>query len=550
MGRGWGWGLFLVPLCLAACGKGHKSVDKDKRKKEEPPIVQSVDLGAGDTTVYKSSDPKAPVSFTVKWEKGGFKAAKSGIETGHLITVTGDLFSNGKKGSDYQADRGDAVREQRLLTMTGNVKLRAVDGKGTMNAPKAEYRGDIGLVRAMGGVTAKGPFGTLSGVPELWATPDLNTIGTPDMVSKKLKVPALVALAATAATGSPKLQNNDYSLTGAVSTKLENLPSGRRVTASPKPGSPIVVTIASRGLVFRFSSTVVVDFTAKGFEVSHMTSSGTVNVVQTAKDGVTTIDGRSPEYDWKPGVETANLDLDGPVKIVQSTKVKSAKGGLVPQTTTTKGDKGRAVLVNKPTGGQDGLKSATLSGNVTIDVSEVDGQAFSGSGSRLVYTPSGDTADVEMGGRTRIVSESKTEAGSRTVISQGNRATAVLLSGAASGANPLKDAVLDGDVTIDVTGSNGETFKGSGDRVVYTAVGAGAKAVMTGTLKFFGDAQNFLGNVTDVDTAVMTIGRKGWETVETSNSDGKPTTTTIEKKPGAPAAPSKAPVKRKKGGKP
>ncbi|RYG24706.1 hypothetical protein EON82_09780 [bacterium] len=525
--------LFLFPFALTACGKpaGEKNAKTGKPKKEDPPILQSVEMGAGRTTVYKSKDPNSPVSFTVRWEKGGFKADKEGIDTGHLTTVSGDLYSNGKKSSDYQADRGDADKDKKRLTMTGDVTLRSADGKGTLTSPKAEYRGDVGLVRAMGGVTAKGSFGTLSGVPEVWATPDLKTIGTPDMVSKSLKLPALVALAATAATGSARLQGDNYGAKGVASTKIENLAAGRRLTLVPSPGTPIVVTLQNRGLVFRFSSPVVVDFAAKGTDVRHMTSSGTVNVVQTAKGGVTTIDGRSPEYDWKPGAATADLDLDGPVKIVQTTKVKNAKGALVPQTTTTKGDKGRAVLINKPAPDQDGLKSATLSGNVTIDVSEVDGQAFSGSGSRLVYTPSGETAGVEIGGRTRIVSESKTESGSRTVISQGNRASATLVSDPAAGTNPLKNAVLDGDVTIDVTGSNGDTFKGSGDRIVYSAVGAGARAVMTGALKFFGDVEKYVGNLTDADTAVMMISQKGWETIETSNSGGKPTTTTIEKKP-------------------
>ena len=93
--------------------------------------------------------------------------------------------------------------------MTDDVVLQSIDKANTLNAPKIEYRGDVKLVRAMGGVTANGPFGTLSGVPELWATPDLRLIGTPDMVSQKLKIPALVALAATAATGSPRFQKGD-----------------------------------------------------------------------------------------------------------------------------------------------------------------------------------------------------------------------------------------------------------------------------------------------------------------------------------------------------
>jgi hypothetical protein len=258
-----------------------------------------------------------------------------------------------------------------------------------------------------------------------------------------------------------------------------------------------------------------------------MTTSGPVRLVQSTGQGVTTINGNGVEYDWKLGAETANLDMGGPVKIVRAAKVKNEAGQTVEQTTTTKGNKGRAILVNKPKGNEDGLKSATLTGDVTIDVSEVDGQTFSGKGERMVYLPNGETASVEVTGRTTMSSVSRKDDASRTVVSQGDRGTAILIAKPKPGGNPLKNATLVGNVAIDVSGSNEEKFQGSGDRLVFTAEGEGGRAVMTGALKFSGDAAEFVGNVSGVDTAIMTIGKKGWETIETKNSGGKPTNTTI-----------------------
>lgn len=517
--------LLLLSLCLAACAKPKKP-EGDKPKKEDKPIIGSVGIGAGNTTIYSTSDVKSPPSFTLKWTKGSFDAEKGGIGSGRLTEPSGTIFSGAKPSSTYRADEGEAIKAQKRLNMRGDVTLRSLDGTQTLKAPEAEYRGDVKLVRAMGGVVATGPFGTLSGVPELWATPDLRLIGTPDMVSKTLKIPALIALAATATVGSTQVQGKDYTLVApGANSKFDVV--NRRATVTPKPGSSAIVTIASRGLVATFTQTVILDFAPKTLDVVHMTTSGPVHLVQTSGEGVTTIDGKGVEYDWKLGAETASLDLDGPVKIVRAAKVKNAANQTVEQTTTTKGDKGRAILVNKPKADQDGLKNATLSGNVTIDVSEVDGQTFSGKGERMVYVPNGETASVEVTGRTTMTSVSRKADASRTVISQGDRGTAVLVAKPKPGGNPLKSATLVGNVEIDVSGSNEETFQGSGDRLVFTAEGEGGRAVMTGALKFSGNAAEFIGNVSGVDTAIMTIGKKGWETIETKNSGGKPTNTTI-----------------------
>ena len=115
-------------------------------------------------------------------------------------------------------------------------------------------------------------------------------------------------------------------------------------------------------------------------------------------------------------------------------------------------------------------------------------------------------------------------------MSRGARAHAVLDPAPGADANPMRNATLTGGVAIDVSGSNGQTFKGTGERVVYTALGTGGRAVMTGDLKFSGDAPSFLADVQDADTAVVTIGKEGWERVDLDNSGGKPTTTTLSRK--------------------
>jgi len=474
-GRGAGsyfaFSLFLLPFLLAslsACGHAKKE-DAGGKKGTKDEAPQSVDFGAGDTTVFTSIDPSAPISFTVVWKQGGVTAAKTGgLDIGHLIDVTGDLYSKGTKSSNYRADRGDAIRASKRLTLTGDVVLLSSDGTKSLKAPKAQYRGDVGLVRAMGGVTAEGPFGTLSGVPELWATPDLSLIGTPDMVSQKLHIPALIALAATAAPASPVIQKGlDYKIE--ASSKLIETVKGSKdylVTLKPRAGQAVTVTLLSRNMVFKSAGVVVILVDGKTEEVKTLNSKGAAEVVQTKPGKKVTLTGTGVDYRTKTG---------------------------------------------------------------------------------------GPTGDLELGGRVTItsVSDDKDDAGkplSRTVVAKGDHATAELFSKPSTGVDPLKSVMLVENVTIDVTGTSGH-FTGEGEKLVYTPNATGARAVMTGKLKFGGDSPGYLGNIEGADIGTINLTKEGWQDILLEDSGGKPVNTTIGSKT-PPKAEKAPPAKKKKKGEP
>ena len=184
-------------------------------------------------------------------------------------------------------------------------------------------------------------------------------------------------------------------------------------------------------------------------------------------------------------------------------------------TTTSKGDRGSAALLARPGGKESGLRSVTLTGNVTIDSKAAGGDAFAGTGERLVYVPGAESSTVDLSGGVVLTRTTTGATGSNTVVSRGRTAHAVLDPTPAAGANPMRTATLTGGVAIDVSGTNGETFKGTGDRVVYTGQGAGGTAVMTGNLKFSGDGPSVLGDLAGANTATVVIGPDGWETIET-----------------------------------
>ena len=291
-------------------------------------------------TVYGSARAKDP-SFTVRWDEGGFDAASGTVDTGDLKNPKGEIFQNGKAVSTYRADAGEAQRALERLDVTGGVQLRSADGKTTIKAPAAQYRGDVKLLRATGGVTASGPFGTLSGVPELWATPDLRLIGTPDMVLQKLKLPALAALAAAAPAASASLQQGrDYALDYKGSTSYVRDAAGDRITVRPLKGTEVIFKLASRGIVLRSAGSVVVTLMkGKDDKVQRMTSEGAVDVVQTTAAGTTRMKGDGSTY--VAGNGSGTLDVGGPVTLVNESK---GKDGL--QTTVARGSKGQAILLD------------------------------------------------------------------------------------------------------------------------------------------------------------------------------------------------------------
>ena len=554
----------LFPLASPLCGCAKRKATDDAaaiRKKAKDELPKAVGIGAGETTVFQSADPKSPISFTVGWTGGGFRIADGDVDTGKLRLPRGHLFQNGRPTSTYRADTGDAVRATKRLNMRDHVVVQSVDKTQTLTSDDGEYRGDVRIVRAIGHVVATGPFGTLSGSPELWATPDLKLIGTPDMVAKTLKIPALVALAATAAAGKPFFQGKDYTLENANGALASNNgPKGEQATFVPVKGRMLIITVLSKRLKISSAGPITVLRDSKSKQIVHMVSQGTVRTVQTSDAGTTTMDGDGSVYDAPVGAKTGTLDVGGRVTLVSETRSKDAKGAVTSQTTTSKGDKGRALLLVKPPEGGDALQDATLTGDVTIDSKGSDDDTFHGVGDRLVYTPHGATADADLTGHAVLTRTARSKDGegkptTQTVVGRGEAAHAVLdakpTATAAGDRNPLKTATLSGgDVALDVSGSDGQTFKGTGDRVVYTATGGGTgRAVMTGDLRFSGDAPDYLSDVVGADTAVVTIGKAGWKTVDLKNANGDATTTGIQTKtPPSLKKPETTPGGKKKKG--
>lgn len=182
-------------LILSGCGSkpsvNEKSSDTvaetaaEAKEKANRRIIES-----GKLTLEATDESGNPA-----WKVNG-KSARAGIEeTGDnqffIETVTGEVFSKGEVASTFIADSAKAATETKKLVLNGNVKITSLgqntvktaqsnDKKLTLTADKITWMEDKQLFAASGNVQIDSPDYHLGNMDEVWATPDLSKIGTPN----------------------------------------------------------------------------------------------------------------------------------------------------------------------------------------------------------------------------------------------------------------------------------------------------------------------------------------------------------------------------------
>ncbi len=141
-----------------------------------------ISVSTGEGTQY-SKGPKHEPVWTVKWKEATVDVQGKNSFVGAAKGVTGTIDQNGAPASDYSADGAFADKEKGVLALVGHVKLVSKKPAATLTCERVEYHSDQKLIKAKGNVRVEGPWGSAAG-NEVWATPDLKQIGTPDMFRK------------------------------------------------------------------------------------------------------------------------------------------------------------------------------------------------------------------------------------------------------------------------------------------------------------------------------------------------------------------------------
>lgn len=135
--------------------------------------------------VRLSGEAGNPRIWEIRWKKAQLEYADDMHFGGTMDTVTGTIYHEGEAVSDFRADSGRAEKESERLTLDGNVRITARKGGGVLTCESLEWLPSRRLVAAKGKVRFEDDVYEAGTFSELWATPEMDAIGTPDRFGGK-----------------------------------------------------------------------------------------------------------------------------------------------------------------------------------------------------------------------------------------------------------------------------------------------------------------------------------------------------------------------------
>ncbi|ARU42117.1 LPS export ABC transporter periplasmic protein LptC [Armatimonadetes bacterium Uphvl-Ar1] len=175
--------LIVLSLSLFACSgptpknaDGTSPANAPESEKSEGPrrIIESGPLA------LEANNEQGDPTWKIKGEAARAGLQEDGENEFFITGVTGEIYSDGKTASTFTADSAKAVTESKKLVLDKNVKVTSLSQKMTLQADKITWMDDKQLFAAVGNVLIDSPDWQLGKMPEVWATPDLSKIGSPN----------------------------------------------------------------------------------------------------------------------------------------------------------------------------------------------------------------------------------------------------------------------------------------------------------------------------------------------------------------------------------
>ncbi|MEZ0326108.1 MAG: LPS export ABC transporter periplasmic protein LptC [Fimbriimonas sp.] len=145
---------------------------------------QTINLGESKADRYGGKENRTHL-WTVRWKSGSVDLYdKGGQVTGTMSGISGEIYKAEKVVSTFVSDESTVDKNNEVLVLDGHAKVISKEMKTTMTCDKIRYDAGKQLIRALGNVRIAGPSGTVSGLQEIWTTPDLKVVATPDMFDR------------------------------------------------------------------------------------------------------------------------------------------------------------------------------------------------------------------------------------------------------------------------------------------------------------------------------------------------------------------------------
>jgi hypothetical protein len=180
-------------LCVAGCSSPEPKGADDPppapprptvEQPKEPELEQIINVGPASFEKFAEGGKQERL-WTVRWKSAVANLFEGGDFAGRMQEVTGSIYQEGAEAATFTAETGTAVKASETLTLAGNVTIRAKKSGISMTCQKIVYEAKTKMIKASGGIRIEGRLGTISGVNELWTTPDLETVATPDLWGQK-----------------------------------------------------------------------------------------------------------------------------------------------------------------------------------------------------------------------------------------------------------------------------------------------------------------------------------------------------------------------------
>jgi len=106
----------------------------------------------------------------------GGNLSKEGV----MNEVNGQIFKEEVVACTFSAKHGSMNSQSNILILTDNVHINAQDPKGTLTCDTLTYDGKKKFFKAHGHVQIAGTMGTMGPFDDVWATPHLDKVASPD----------------------------------------------------------------------------------------------------------------------------------------------------------------------------------------------------------------------------------------------------------------------------------------------------------------------------------------------------------------------------------
>lgn len=124
--------------------------------------------------------------WKVSWQSARIISKPDGNMITEMKQSSGTFMQQGKDASKFQSQTGTADKTSGDIDVNGQVVVVSLTHNATLRCDHVHYKSKGNeIVQATGNVRVDGEWGTVTGLQEVWATPDLKVFGTPDLFKQK-----------------------------------------------------------------------------------------------------------------------------------------------------------------------------------------------------------------------------------------------------------------------------------------------------------------------------------------------------------------------------